>query len=326
VEPTFSVLVAAYNAAGTIAETLDSLLAQTRGDWEAIVVDDGSADETAAIVMGYAARDPRITVQSKVNGGTASARNFAARIASGRMWCLLDADDLYLPGYLDHMGRFIDEHPDRDIYSASGYYFRDQETPWPDEFPENRSVCTYRVEDMLAKDCFSVHSVFRPRVFALAGGFDEDPRMVNEDYCFWLTAMLRGATHIHNPERLWMYRMSEGQKTSDRIRCMRSDVYLLGGLIARKEIVGSRARIARSARRELLTSCRMIRSHQRRVELERQLTCGELKCARLEYLLAWRAYGSKAKYLAGLPIMLLSPSLFGRLLPRIAAGVPRPDL
>jgi GT2 family glycosyltransferase len=322
VTPTFSVLIPAYNAEATIAETLDSLLAQTRGDWEAIVVDDGSTDATAEVASAYAARDPRFSVLSKANGGAASARNLAARHASGSLWCLLDADDLYLPTYFERMGRFVDEHPSYDIFSASGYFFRSGEGSWPDEFPGNDAVRSYEVDDMLVRNRFSVQSLFRRGVFDLAGGFDEDPCMFNEDYYFWLRAMLRGARHIHNPERLWTYRVSSGQKTSDPVRFMRGDIYVIDTLLSRGEIRGRQARIARKSRRRLARDCRIVEARGRREQLEDRLARGDLAGARAAYLAAGEGYASKAKYALGVTVMLASPRLFARLAPKIAAEDP----
>src|SRR5215469_1740135 len=73
--PQVSVIVPAFNRAETIATTLDSLIAQTFADWEAIVVDDGSTDATAAMVEGYASGDQRFRLLSQANAGVSAARN-----------------------------------------------------------------------------------------------------------------------------------------------------------------------------------------------------------------------------------------------------------
>jgi glycosyltransferase involved in cell wall biosynthesis len=306
----------AYNSEATIAESLDSLLAQTRSDWEAIVVDDGSIDGTAAIAQSYAERDSRFTVISKANGGTASARNLAASRATADLWSLLDADDAYLPEYFERMGAFITAHPDFDIYSCSGYFFRAGEDPWPDELPDTGEVRSFTVEEMLASNRFSVHAVFRREIHALVGGFCEDPRMILEDYHFWLTAMLRGARQIHDPERLWMYRVSAGQKTGDQLPCLRSNVHMLDTVLAAGELDRDRARIARASRRALLAACGLIQARTARDQLERRLARGDYAHARTSYLQARRGYWSPVKYLAGLAVIAVSPRLFARTLTR----------
>ena len=88
-----SIIIPAYNAAKTIADTLNSVLAQTYPEWEAIVVDDGSTDATGEIVRRFLRRDARFRIVAKCNGGEAAARN--SGIAEARYdWLLfLDADD-----------------------------------------------------------------------------------------------------------------------------------------------------------------------------------------------------------------------------------------
>jgi glycosyltransferase involved in cell wall biosynthesis len=92
-----SVVVPAFNAAQTIQETLDSVSQQTYRALEVIVVDDGSTDETAAIVRRHSGTDPRFRVISKSNGGVASARNEGIRAGKGQFVAFIDADDLWHP-------------------------------------------------------------------------------------------------------------------------------------------------------------------------------------------------------------------------------------
>src|SRR5437660_8279844 len=96
---TLSVVIPAHNAAETLAETLDSLLAQTRGDWTAIVVDDGSTDGTRALAESYVARDQRFRLLSdgRPNEGASAARNRGIGAATSRWLAFLDADDWLEP-------------------------------------------------------------------------------------------------------------------------------------------------------------------------------------------------------------------------------------
>ena len=93
--PKVSVVVPAYNARKYLAECLESVCAQTFTDWELIVVDDGSTDDTAAIARPYCERDPRIRLHTQENGGVASARNRGLALADPQMeyFLFLDQDD-----------------------------------------------------------------------------------------------------------------------------------------------------------------------------------------------------------------------------------------
>lgn len=96
-----SVVIPAYNAAATLSETVESLLAQTHTAWEAIIVDDGSRDETPAIAAEYARRDPRIRLVRQDNAGVGAARNRGIAEARGAFIAPLDADDIWLPQKLE---------------------------------------------------------------------------------------------------------------------------------------------------------------------------------------------------------------------------------
>jgi glycosyltransferase involved in cell wall biosynthesis len=99
--PTVSVIIPAYNAAGFVGRTLESLRAQTFADFEAIVVDDGSKDDTARIVQEIVDLDPRFRLIRQANGGVAAARNRAIEEARGRYLANLDSDDMWRPTFLE---------------------------------------------------------------------------------------------------------------------------------------------------------------------------------------------------------------------------------
>ena len=99
--PLVSVVVPAFNAERTLAETLRSVLSQTYRSIEVLVVDDGSTDGTADIARSLAAGDPRLTLISKENGGCASARNLGISRARGAFVAPIDADDLWHPTKLE---------------------------------------------------------------------------------------------------------------------------------------------------------------------------------------------------------------------------------
>jgi len=98
--PLFSIIIPAYNVAPYLRECLDSLLAQTFADWEAICIDDGSSDESGAILDEYALKDARFKVIHKRNEGVSVARNVGLSSLRGEYFTFLDADDILLPNAL----------------------------------------------------------------------------------------------------------------------------------------------------------------------------------------------------------------------------------
>ena len=100
-QPIVSVIIPAFNAEATLAQTIQSVFAQTRGDWEMIVVDDGSSDATTSIVAHYAHLNRRVRLISQSNKGPSAARNNGVMRARGDIVAFLDADDTWQPEHLE---------------------------------------------------------------------------------------------------------------------------------------------------------------------------------------------------------------------------------
>lgn len=98
--PRFTIITPTYNRAGIVTRCLDSILAQSFGNFEAIVVDDGSTDDTAAVVAQYCARDPRVRYVYQDNQGANAARNNGASTARGEYLLVFDDDDEAYPDWL----------------------------------------------------------------------------------------------------------------------------------------------------------------------------------------------------------------------------------
>jgi GT2 family glycosyltransferase len=110
VEPTFTIAMPAYNSSRTIGAAIRSVLAQTRSDFELVVVDDGSSDDTTDQVARF--EDERVRLVRQENSGPGAARNLAIIAGRGRYVSMLDSDDLWLPTYLESMAAVLDAHPD----------------------------------------------------------------------------------------------------------------------------------------------------------------------------------------------------------------------
>ncbi|RYX81126.1 glycosyltransferase family 2 protein, partial [bacterium] len=89
-----TIITPCYNYGKFLAEALDSLLLQTYSNWECIIVNDGSIDNTDEVALQYTAKDQRFKYINQKNGGLPNARNSALKIAQGKYIQLLDADDL----------------------------------------------------------------------------------------------------------------------------------------------------------------------------------------------------------------------------------------
>lgn len=109
--PTFAVVITAFNERDLVGWSIRSVLAQTRGDWELVIVDDGSTDGTSEVVRPYTKSDPRIRLLVKENEGLSAARNDAIAATEAPLVSFLDADDMWLPPYLESMAMALEQEP-----------------------------------------------------------------------------------------------------------------------------------------------------------------------------------------------------------------------
>jgi hypothetical protein len=222
-QPSFSVLVAAYQAAGTIRDALASVFTQSELPFEVIVCDDGSTDDIDGALGPF--RD-LITVLHKPNGGEGSAKNAATRAAAGDFVVFLDADDTFLPDRLACLRDLSRELPDLDILTTDAWLVVDGKRvrrcytdDWPFEWVDQRR------EILRRNFIFGLAAVRRERLIA-AGGFDESiPRTT--DWDLWIRLILDGARAGAVLEPLAEYQVHPHALSTDRIGMRRGAVQTL---------------------------------------------------------------------------------------------------
>jgi hypothetical protein len=214
---TVSVITPAWNAAAFLAETLDSVLGQTFTDWEMLVVDDGSSDETPQIVSSYVQRDARIRLLRQANAGPSAARNHAMREARGRFFACLDSDDRWAPSFLAAQLEVFERHPDTGLVTANGYFLGGPFAGRPTR-PLGAGYPILPLTDLIANEsAVFIMTVFRREVFETIGGFDER-QWRSEDYDFWLRAATAGFRFRRNPTPLGWYRVRGNSLSRDRVQ------------------------------------------------------------------------------------------------------------
>ena len=115
----FSVIIPLYNKAPYVAKAIQSVLAQTFTDYELIIMDDGSSDDSFSITSETIEGHGHCHLYRQKNGGVSMARNNAAALSQGDYLCFLDADDWWAPDFLMEMSRLIEELPDAGIYGTN---------------------------------------------------------------------------------------------------------------------------------------------------------------------------------------------------------------
>lgn len=196
--PRFSVLVPSYNQAHFLTAALDSLQAQTFGDWEAVVVNDGSTDGTRGVLEAYAARDPRIRPFHQANGGVGSALNAALGQARGAWICWLSSDDLFEPDALETYARAMEELPTARFF-YSNFSQRFEETGEKRPMPERRqlSLPDFGVQTLGLLEANYINGIticIERSLLQAAGGWRPELRHA-QDLDLWLR--LSAQTRLH---------------------------------------------------------------------------------------------------------------------------------
>lgn len=207
-ETLITIIMPCYNASGTIHGAIASIQAQSLADWELIVVDDGSSDNSLEIIRGI--DEPRLHLFTQPNRGSASARNHGLRNASGRFIAFLDSDDSWNPQFLEKMLHALETCGDA-VLAYCGWQNLGIEggrgKPYipPDYDPLDRT------EVLLGGCRWPIHGVLvRRDAIEKAGGFDESLQ-ASVDYDLWLRVAPQGRL-IRVAEVLAYYHHHQGEQ------------------------------------------------------------------------------------------------------------------
>lgn len=211
--PLVSVVVPAYNAQRTIGATIASIVAQTVRDLEIVVVDDGSTDDTAAIVEADGIQNLRLVTQA--NAGHAAARNTGIAAARGQYVAFLDADDLWLPDKLERQLAELRKHPEiRAIQSGAVRVDDDLRVLWVEECQPSKdplwdTLCFRNMPALMST------LLIERSLFDEVGAFDPELIILQD----WdLAIRLARAGQLHSlPELLSAYRYHESQSANVEI-------------------------------------------------------------------------------------------------------------
>lgn len=214
-EPAFSILCSAYRCEAYLAETIESVLAQTSPDWELIVVDNGPSDAIADIVRRYTS-DPRVRLIRQENSGLIGGITAAAAASRGRYLVTLDSDDLLAPTFCERMAEVLQDRPEIDVLSCDAAVFREGEDHGLEgSFLRRRFGLEHRMTlaDMIGEhDVIPYFAAFRREAWAAAGGYAPGTELV-EDIALYLRLIGAGFDVRVLPERLTRYRL-RGDSTS----------------------------------------------------------------------------------------------------------------
>ena len=208
VDDLVSIITPAYNAAEYIAETIESVLAQTYPNWEMLIVNDCSKDNTAEIVQSYAAKDNRIKlINLKQNSGAAVARNTAIQNAKGRYVAFLDSDDLWKKEKLQKQLDFMQQNGYAFTFTAYGH-FKDRKENIQNLIKVPKSL---NYKQALKGNQIGCLTVMLDRMQVQNINFSKQK---HEDYILWLNILKQGITAYGLNESLALYRIGNSKSIS----------------------------------------------------------------------------------------------------------------
>jgi glycosyltransferase involved in cell wall biosynthesis len=201
-----SIIVPCYNGEKFIVETLESVRNQTYNQWECIVVDDGSTDQSANIIKNYISIDSRFSYIYKNNEGVAIARNTGIKLSRGIYILPLDADDIIAPFYIEEAVRVLDERQEVQVVYCNAEKFGRKKGKW--------NLPDFDFKLLLSMNLIFCSAMYRREDFDKTRGYNPNmPGM--EDWDFWLSLLNEKSVVVKLQSTCFFYRTHK--KSRNRI-------------------------------------------------------------------------------------------------------------
>ena len=225
--PIVSVIVPCYNQASFLGESLGSVLDQTLKNWECIIVNDGSTDNTEEVASIWIKKDNRFKYVAKANGGLSSARNKGIEHSRAKYIFPFDSDDRLHPSYLEKAIDILEKDDSIEVLTSKVQFFGIKEAVY--QLPH------YTFETLLLKNCFIACSVFKRASYLKVKGYDENLKSF-EDWDLWISILKDGGKAYVIDEVLYYYRKHEENSLSNRFYTDGDFYYALYDYIYKKHI------------------------------------------------------------------------------------------
>ena len=229
--PAVSVVIATYNRCEYLGATLDSIFAQKFRDYEVIVVDDGSTDDTRRLIASYG---PRISYYYQDNAGPSAARNLGVRQAKAAWISIQDSDDISLSNHLEILYHYVQSHPEVGFVFANGKYLGGPVHKRKTIIPETKSCRLagrpVRLEDLFNKSIVRLQAgLIAKKCYDEIGGHDEDLRICMDlDLAFRLWARYPMA---YLDQVVFSYRKHDGNISADQERRLSENILVIEKLL-----------------------------------------------------------------------------------------------
>lgn len=220
-----SIIMGIYNCGSTLAEAIDSILAQTYTNWELVLCDDGSTDNTLAVAEEYRGRhtDKIKLLQNEKNLGLNKTLNRCLGAATGEYIARMDGDDVSLPERLEKEVAFLDANPNYAIVSCPMIYF-DENGDWG----RGSSIPSPEAKDFVTGTPFChAPCMVRIEAYKAVGGYSENPKTLRaEDYHLWFCMYSAGYRGANLTESLYKMRDDESAYNRRKFRYALNEAYV----------------------------------------------------------------------------------------------------
>ncbi|MCA9124765.1 MAG: glycosyltransferase [Planctomycetaceae bacterium] len=302
--PRVSVLLPVYNAERYISDAIASIVAQTFTEFEFLIVDDGSTDDTPSILSEWAERDTRIRCNTQVNSGYVNALNKLLVDAQGEYIARIDADDMSMPDRFFHQVKFLDAHPEHVVVGSSLIIIdEDGDEFCTEQLPEAHADIEYSLLRGSGGLCHPATMIRRDAI-GKVGGYRAEYYGA-EDQDLWLRLAERG--YLANlPAFLTKYRVHQNNftfqnhiRSRERLRASLEDAYTRRGIAMPPDLMTNVPEPTTLTERRRAWTWSAIRAHNYRTARKHARTgLFEEPCSRAAWVLAAYAYlGDRAEWL-----------------------------
>lgn len=244
-----SIIIPCYNQAHYMAETLNSVIAQTYNNWECIILNDGATDNTEEVALAYCEKDNRFRYHKHENKGLAATRNIGINLAKGKYLQFLDSDDILAPDKLQKQVSLL-EQTEADVCTCHNDLFNNNDFVHRYTYPLSEASHRFTLKDLGNTFVIAIHNGLFSRSFIIENNvlFNEELRSL-EDWLFWSTLIVKGAKFIEINEVLAHYRMHTDSMSKQVDTMLKSSIqaafllYDILPLVQRNEFVQMQSEI-----------------------------------------------------------------------------------
>ena len=259
--PLVSVIVPCYNMGNFVRDSINSVLAQTYSNWECIIVDDGSTDNTGEVALQVATLDDRIKYFKKENGGLSSARNFGIHRANGQFILPLDADDIIDKNYVGEAVEAFNQNTALKLVYCEAEFFGEKTGRW--------ILQDFNLKDLARTNMIFCTAMFKKEDWVSVNGYDENMKFGWEDWEFWISILKNGGEVKRLPLVGFFYRI----RPTSMLRSMtQEEVDFLCDYVYQKHYEFIKTQLGNPIQIKTEVFYYLVESQKLQIELEKKVT------------------------------------------------------